>query len=232
VKTENDSYEISGVFSGIPEIPIPPWIPEVPYPFTPDTPRYEPRSAPIVVPIVDDARSLSPRQRLYEQRRVLATGALDAVSVSALVATLMALDGLSEHPVELILCSQGGPMSSASLLLDSIALMTAPVDVLCIGSTAGTATAIASCASGRRRMTSQATLSLLDPVEHTLHGPLWKVASTVADLTRIQVAFGERVVARTHMSLDEVLRSFRDGQTMSASEALTAGFVDEVVAVR
>jgi ATP-dependent protease ClpP protease subunit len=224
--------EYTGVFSGIPEIPSPPWIPEVPSPFAPEAPKYEPRSAPLFVPMVDDPRSISPRQRLYEQRRVLATGVLDSPYVSALVSTLMALDGLSEHPNELVVSGPGGPISSVLVLLDVIGLMRARVDALCIGPTSGTATALAVCVTGRRRITSLATLSLRDVTYHAPHGPLGKVSAEVKELGRMQTSLGERVAAKTSLSLAEVLQSFDDGLTLSADDARNVGLVDEVVPIR
>ena len=208
--------------------------PEIPYPFPlppefPIPPEHPTPSSPPWVPMVDDPYSVEPRQRLYEQRRLLVNGPLDAAHVATLVATLMALDGLYAAPVELVVASPGGPITEALSLLDVIGLMRAPVDVLCIAPTAGTAAILVACASGRRRATPNATLSLRCAYEHTLHGSVSEINTHSAELLRVQTALARRVCAATGQPV-EVVREWLDtGPALSGPDAVAAGLLDEVI---
>jgi ATP-dependent Clp protease protease subunit len=208
--------------------------PEIPYPFPPEPPSPQPPRTPSIpwVPVVDDARLLDPRQRLYEQRRLLVTGPLDGPHVEALVATLMALDGLSADRVELVVSSSGGALTDILPVLDVIALMRAPVDTLCIGPTAGTAAVVVACATGRRRATPHASLSMRCADEHEIHGSVEQVTQHAAELNRLRAAIAERLTTATGQSAATVDGWLTRGPALTPAEAIAVGLLDELAAAR
>jgi ATP-dependent protease ClpP protease subunit len=204
-----------------------------PFPFEPDVPWVEPaplpRSAPVWVPTIDRAPVNNPQECLYDQRRVFVSGPLDSAHVASLAASLLALDGLSADPVEVIIFSSGGPMSAALVLLDVMAVMRARVDILCIGPTVGTAAIVAACSTGRRRLTPNATLALRFADEQVAEGSVHELTVRAEEDAKARAALMNKLSAAVRQPVSTVEGWFQAGLILSAVDAVSAGLLDDLV---
>ncbi len=207
----------------MPDAPI-----EVPYPFPPDRhPVPGPAPAPPAVPLVDRPDP-DPLRALHERRTVMVSGVLDAPRITSLCAELMALDGTSARPVELLVSSPGGPLDAVSAVLDVMAVMRAPVDATCLGEAGGTAAVVLACATGRRRAGPHSRVSLRCRHVEDVSGSSDDVARRVAELDAVRRRVREALVAATALSDDEAAAELEQGAVHDADAARRLGIVDEV----
>ena len=205
-----------------PELP-----PEIPYPFPPmrETPR---RTEPVSVPLVEIPSS-DPVRQLFDRRTVVVSGRLDGRAVARLCAELMALDGRSSDPVELLVNSAGGPLGEIAAVLDVFDLMRAEVVATCIGTAAGTAAVLVACATGARRSGRNARLSLrLEPIElgeATAEESTRRAAEHAAELNRMAT----KLAGVTGQRVDVITRELQTGGFRDAASAQAFGLIDSVL---
>jgi ATP-dependent Clp protease protease subunit len=206
---------------------VPPF-PEVPYPYPPERPEPE-RREPLMVPIVYESTGRDPVARLYEQRRILVSGDLDAATSTRVAAELMSLDGQSDRPIELLVNSGGGPIENVFGLLDVMALTRGSMASTCFGRALGTAAVVLASARGPRRATVNATIGLRCPPPDAASatGPDVEHQAEQDRLMRARLA--------THLAAVTDLTSARAGEELSAgasfdaTTALRLGIIDEIV---
>ncbi len=101
-------------------------------------------------------------RRLFEQRVVLLTGALDEVRVTRVSAELMTLDADGDDPVTLRVDCGEANLAPALTLMDVIELMGVPVRALCLGRVGGGAVGVVAVCSHRTALPST-RFSLCEP---------------------------------------------------------------------
>lgn len=199
-----------------------------PLPFEPVEPPLHRQLLPMAIPMVGDPYGLEPQQRLYERRRLLVVGPLDRAAVVGLVTALMALDDLAADRVELVVSGAGGRLADLLTLLDVIGLMRSKVDALCIAPTSGTAAALVTCASGIRRASSSATMSLRGAADEVVSGSVDQIREQTEELLGMQCVVAERISAATGQTAATAQAWLADGPVLSAAAAVDAGILDEI----
>jgi ATP-dependent Clp protease, protease subunit len=198
-----------------------------PYPPMPDIPR---RTEPVHVPIVDapPPPGASPADRLFDRRTILVGGVLDHDAVTELCARLMALDGRSAAPVELLVNSDGGPVTAIGAVLDVLDLLRAAVNTTCTGSARGTACVLVACGTGTRRAGRHAVLSLRLPADPG-DGLGDDLAGRVEEQATVRRQVAAALVRATGQPAEWVAEALDRGDLLDAEAAVAAGLVDEVV---
>jgi ATP-dependent Clp protease, protease subunit len=201
--------------------------PEIPYPFPPwrEPPR---RTEPVLVPIVGVPEG-DPHSRLFERRRILVSGPLERAAADVLCAQLMALDGASSQPVEVIVNSPGGALTDLSGVLDVVELMRAPVTTTGVGTARGTAAILLACGTGGRRAGPNATVSLRVEVPEVLTGTAEEITRQAAELEGIRGRLVQSLVDRTGQSPETIIDELDHGGLLDAAGALALGIIDEVL---
>lgn len=205
----------------------PPEHPEIPYPFPPE-PTTRPRNEPVVIPMVD-MPSGDAWQRLAQQRRILVGGPLDRAATATLSAQLMALDGESSRDVEIVINSEGGPLSDIFAVLDVVELMRARVNTTCIGSARGTAAALIACGTGQRRAAPHATLSLRCDERETLEGTSSDIARRAVEVAGLRSRLGAMVAVAIGRDEAIVADEIEHGRELDAVAALALGIIDTII---
>jgi ATP-dependent Clp protease, protease subunit len=202
--------------------------PHIPYPFPPLREPPE-RRGPLMVPIVYEPTGRDPVRRLYERRRVLLGGPLDAAAATAVAAELMSLDGRSGGDIELLVNSPGGPPDDVFAVLDVITLSRAAVNVTCFGRALGTAAVVLACGTGTRRATPNATVSLRYPQESSLVGSAREAEQRAEHERHVRGRLRRILGERTRLPADRIDHELDDGAHLDASAALELGIIDEIV---
>lgn len=204
--------------------------PEIPYPFAPgkEPPR---RTEPAMVPIVD-LPSGRPADRLFERRTILLAGQLNAAAVTQLCAQLMALDGRSADDVELIVNSPGGPLIEIAAALDVMELMRASVNVTCTGVAQGTAAALITCATGRRRAGPNARLRLRLDDEQAMTASAAELSHRAEQVAICRQQLAGAVGRASGQPAELVERELESGGWHDAAAARDLGLIDEIIEQR
>jgi ATP-dependent Clp protease, protease subunit len=202
--------------------------PEIPYPFPPlhESP---PRRDPVMVPIVYEPAGRDPVRRLFERRQVLMGAPLDAAAVTDIAAQVMSLDGRCAGAIELLVNSPGGPVEEVFAVLDVISLARAKVDVTCFGRALGTAAIVLACATGARRATPNATISLRCEQATAMVGSAGDAEQRAAYAQRIRQRLVGILGAATELPAARLEHELDDGGRLGAATALELGIIDEIV---
>lgn len=206
---------------------VPPF-PEVPYPYPPERPEPE-RREPLMVPIVYESTGRDPIARLYERRRILLSGDLDATTSTRVAAEMMSLDGQSDSPIELLVNSGGGPIEDVFGVLDVMALTRGSVASTCFGRAFGTAAVVLASARGPRRATVNATICLRCPVLDAPRPTGLDVEQQAEQERLMRARLTTHLAAVTDLPSERAGHELSAGPPLDAPAALRLGIIDEIV---
>lgn len=171
-----------------------------------------------------------PTDLLASTRRVMLSGSITATTASEAAIALMYLDGLSAEPVTVMLNAGGGSVDDVVGLIDTMALMRAPLTVEVRGRAHGAAGVVAAAALGERTVGPLASISLrLD--RHALSSGAITAAMAQAEADRVGESLRRLAVtigARTGQTIEWVLDQFDRGATFDASAAIEQGLADSL----
>jgi len=202
--------------------------PDVPYPLPPLREIPE-RKGPLMVPIVYEPVGRDPVRRLYERRRVLLGVPLDAAAATDVSAELMSLDGRSGEEIEVLVNSPGGPVEDVFAVLDVIQLARATVNVTCFGRVLSTAAIVLACATGTRRATPNASISLRCEPSPATVGSAADAERHVRRERDLRERVRSMLVERTGLPAQRIDDELDDGVPLDAAAALELGIIDEIV---
>ncbi len=208
------------------EIPRPAWPPGHP----PD-----PRQPPIFVPAggrIDSGDWQGRlRERLLEQRVIMAHGHLDDEAATLLCAQLLTLDADSADraaPIRLHLQSLTAELQAALTVMDAIDTVGVPLHALARGHLSGPALGVLA-AAGRRLAYPNSGFLLSEP-ESRLEGRAVDIAARQRQLDTMLDALYFRLSDVTGREVDEIRDDARRGRFLSAAQAVSYGLVHEVIA--
>lgn len=166
--------------------------------------------------------------QMLAQRRVMIAGVLDASTVTNACAQLMYLDGLSDAPVSVIINCGDGSADDALPLVDTMALMRAPVTIDVLGRASGPAAAVVASAPGERRMGPTAVLDF--GLRHTteLKGNADELQRATGEVRATHDVLASAVAARSGQPAAWVLAHFDRGGAILPADALQMGLIDAV----
>lgn len=106
-------------------------------------------------------KPLDPDEPLLKQRTILVAEGMNELSARHVVERLLHLNGLDpEAPIELLLNTSGGWTDSAFAIIDTMRSIDAPVNVTATGGCYSAGTLILAAATGERRATPGAVMSV------------------------------------------------------------------------
>jgi len=164
---------------------------------------------------------------LLDRRTVVLDGELDETRATLVAAQLLALDADRAEPITVVVNSPGGPLDAATAVLDTIDLITVPVDTTCLGQAAGTAAIVLAAGTGRRRAGASAQIRLRLP-DLEVRGTAAHLADEAAHLERVHATLVDRLARATGQERQLVQRDVAAGRSLTADEARDYGIVDEV----
>ncbi len=181
----------------------------------------------------DSARSDGPEghrdpfSHLFRRRTVWLRTPLDRDAANRLSAELLALEGESESPIELVINSPGGPVDTALSVIDTLDLLRSPVGTLCLGQAIGTAAAVLACGSGPRRATPAARLSVrLRPFD--VSGTATELQDQARQMAAVHDHLALRLAEATGQLPAVIAMNFEQAGFMTAEQAVGYGLIDEV----
>ena len=165
--------------------------------------------------------------QLFEKRTLRLVGPLDDEKAGRIAAALMTMDAQGDELIDLHLSSDSGSLDAALVLIDAIDLLGVPVRTTALGVVAGPA-AFVLALSPRRRATAHASIRLVEPeVDHK--GQADELVRAANESRARLDALTERLADVTRRPPEEIAGYVESRRTFTATEAVEARLVDEVV---
>jgi ATP-dependent Clp protease protease subunit len=166
-----------------------------------------------------------------ENRRIYVVGTLDAETNRQIIKNLCLLDTISDKPIELYICSEGGEVQGMFAIYDIIQTLRSPVHTVGIGSVMSAAVLLVACGEKNHRYACPHTSFMV----HNLWTD-WGVKDIEQAKNDIQATsrlwnnwydLMEKYTGRSAQSWKKDCASSKDFY-FSAEEALELGIVDQI----
>ena len=165
------------------------------------------------------------RERLLEQRIVLASGVIDDEAATMLSAQLLTLDAEGSGPIRLELQNPRAELSAALTLMGVLDVVRAPLVAFASGETGGAALGVlASCP--RRAAYPNATFTLSEP-RLQFGGTVTAVTAREQQARRMVDSLFYRIADATGRPAEEIREDARRGRTLTTAEAIGYGLITE-----
>lgn len=166
------------------------------------------------------------RRTLLARRVVLVHGLIDDAVTAETAATLMMLDGTGDERILLRLTGADASIEQGLVLMDVIAVVGVPVDLVGAGTIAGGAVGV--LAVGRHRtLAAHATLHLREP-DGTVAGRAVDIERALAARATQRDRFFARIAECTGRPQELVQESWRAARYLEPVDAVALGYADDV----
>jgi ATP-dependent Clp protease protease subunit len=170
-------------------------------------------------------------ERLLEQRIVMAAGRLDDEAATRLSAQLLTLDAENGHrPIRFELQNLSADLPAALTIMGILDVVRAPVRACVGGHISGPALGILA-ACGSRRAYPNALFTLSEPTLE-FNGTAMALAAREEQLTHMLDSLYFRLADVTGREVDDIRDDARRGRSLTVSEAIDYGLIQEQVASR
>lgn|SRR6185369_4388579 len=173
------------------------------------------------------SQPVSMEERLRRDRCVVLRGAIDDEAAALVIAKLLFLESEGSAPVNLLVDSPGGSVSSSLAVLDTIKGLKVPVRTRCKGKAHGTAAIILAAGHRGERVITPGSRVELTPLTIKGDGP----DVPQADLDRLMTTLATRLAGFSGRSASSVAQDMAAGLSLSPDGAVEYGLVDRVAAV-
>lgn len=171
--------------------------------------------------------------KLLEARKVLMSGEVDSDLSHKIVAQLLYLDSVDpEAPIDLVINSPGGEVTSGLAIYDTIRSIQAPVNCICSGLTASIATIVLIAAEkGRRKAQPNARILIHQPLGG-IRGQATDIDIHAREILKTREHINGMLAEATGQTQEKINEDTNRDYWMSSQEALDYGLVDEILEYR
>lgn len=189
-----------------------------------------------LVPMVVDKTPFGERaydiySRLLEDRIIFLAGPIDDVVANTVIAQLLFLDMKdSGKDIRLYINSPGGDISAAMAILDTMALVKADVETVCIGIAASAAAILLACGTkGKRFALPNAEVMIHQLWTPGISGQASDVEIMSKRILRLKKKLNQILSERTGQSLAKVEKDTDRDFFMQPDEAKQYGIIDGIL---
>lgn len=169
---------------------------------------------------------------LLESRTILLTGGIDDKQARRVTERLIALSGISNDPILLVVSSPGGHVESGDMIHDMIKFVSAPVNILGTGWVASAGALIYSAAPKERRFCLPNTRFLLHEPRGGVGGMTSDVEIQAREIIRMRERLNRIFASATGQTYEKIVEDTDRDYWLSAKEALDYGLVGKIINTR
>lgn len=168
--------------------------------------------------------------RLLKDRIIFLGGPIDDISANSIIAQLLFLDSQgSKEDIKLYINSQGGQVTSALAIYDTMQYVKADISTICIGVAASAATLLLAAGQKGKRLILPNGEVLIHQVMGGAQGQATDIDIHAKHILKVKKRLNEIMAKHTGQTFAKVEKDADRDYFMSAEEALKYGIVDKIV---
>jgi ATP-dependent Clp protease protease subunit len=168
--------------------------------------------------------------RLLKDRIIFLGGPIDDISANSIIAKLLFLDSQgSKEDIKLYINSQGGQVTSALAIYDTMQYVKADISTICIGVAASAATLLLAAGQKGKRLILPNGEVLIHQVMGGAQGQATDIDIHAKHILKVKKRLNEIMAKHTGQTFAKVEKDADRDYFMSAEEALKYGIVDKII---
>ena len=176
-----------------------------------------------------EARSSFLEEKAFASRTVLVFGQINDASAADTVRRLIALDGASHAPIDMLVSSPGGHLESGDTMHDVVKFITAPVRMIGTGWVGSAATHLFLAVPKERRFCLPQTRFLIHQPSGGAGGQATDIAIMAREIIKARERIARVISRETGQPLEKVQLDIERDNWMSPEEAVAYGLVSRII---
>ena len=178
---------------------------------------------------VAEARSSFLEEKAFASRTVLVFGAINDQTAADTVRRLIALDGASHAPIDMLVSSPGGHLESGDTVHDVVKFITAPVRMIGTGWVGSAATHVFLAVPRERRFCLPQTRFLIHQPSGGAGGQATDIAIMAREIIKARERIAQVIARETGQKLEKVLVDIERDNWMGPEEAIEYGLISRII---
>ncbi len=178
---------------------------------------------------VAEARSSFLEEKAFASRTVLVFGAINDQTAADTVRRLIALDGASHAPIDMLVSSPGGHLESGDAVHDVVKFITAPVRMIGTGWVGSAATHVFLAVPRERRFCLPQTRFLIHQPSGGAGGQATDIAIMAREIIKARERIAQVISRETGQKLEKVLIDIERDNWMGPEEAIEYGLISRII---
>ena len=178
---------------------------------------------------VAEARSSFLEEKAFASRTVLVFGAINDQTAADTVRRLIALDGASHAPIDMLVSSPGGHLESGDTMHDVVKFITAPVRMIGTGWVGSAATHLFLAVPKERRFCLPQTRFLIHQPSGGAGGQATDIAIMAREIIKARERIAQVIARETGQKLEKVLVDIERDNWMGPEEAIEYGLISRII---
>ena len=178
---------------------------------------------------VAEARSSFLEEKAFASRTVLVFGAINDQTAADTVRRLIALDGASHAPIDMLVSSPGGHLESGDTVHDVVKFITAPVRMIGTGWVGSAATHLFLAVPKERRFSLPQTRFLIHQPSGGAGGQATDIAIMAREIIKARERIAQVIARETGQPLAKVLVDIERDNWMGPEEAIEYGLISRII---
>ncbi len=168
--------------------------------------------------------------RLLKDRIIFLGGPIDDISANSIIAQLLFLDSQNnKEDIKIYINSQGGQVTSALAIYDTMQYVKADISTICIGVAASAATLLLAAGQKGKRLILPNGEVLIHQVMGGAQGQATDIDIHAKHILKVKKRLNEIMAKHTGQTVAKVEKDADRDYFMSAEEALKYGIVDKII---
>ena len=168
-------------------------------------------------------------RKILGERKIFLWGQVDDNSAKHVIDRLMYLNLESHDPIELIINSPGGYVTSGMAIHDTMEAIEAPVSTICMGFAASMGSILLSAGEKGKRLIYPHAKVMIHQPSGGARGPASDIEIQAQEILKTK-EIGARILAENcGQTFERIMKDFNRDYWMNAEESLEYGIVDGII---
>ena len=176
-----------------------------------------------------EARSSFLEEKAFKSRTVLVFGTINDQSAADTVRRLIALDGASDEPIDMLVSSPGGHLESGDTVHDIVRFINAPVRMIGTGWVGSAATHLFLAVPKERRFCLPQTRFLIHQPSGGAGGQATDIAIVAREIIKARERIARVIARETGHPLEKVQIDIERDNWMGPEEAIEYGLISRII---